>query len=81
LKYDTIPDEMATIPVIPSLAEMNVKHPLLDKSRYSIAYDKGLNPYMRRDAKSSSFPTWLIGTRNALGADDPGVRLLGSYFF
>lgn len=79
LKYDTIPEEMATVPPIPTLAEPNVNHPLLSKSRYSIAYDKGLNPYMRRDAQSTSFPTWLIGTRNALGNTDEGIRFLGAF--
>lgn len=67
---------MATIPAIPTLAQPHIDHPLLNKARYSIAYDKGLNPYMRRDAQSTSFPTWLLGTRNALGGEDPGVRLL-----
>ena len=67
---------MATVPPIPTLAQTGVEHPLLNKARYTIAYDKGLNPYMRRDASSTSFPTWLRGTRNALGSEDEGVRLL-----
>lgn len=76
VKYDPIPEEAATIPPIPTLAQPHIEHPLLKRERYHVAYDKGMNPYMRRDATSSSFPTWLLGTRNALGRDDPGVRLL-----